>query len=189
MTVHVLVESNQAAIMLAKLLNAEQQAGQIEIRAARPSSSLYSAARTLLALRGEPVALLLDADSTDPQSATRRRLTAEEVVGDVAGSASLRILVVVPALEALLFRRPDPVAKAFGAAAKNEQLLELGRLNPREALKRLDPAGHWWTASLNLVRSLTDEDVTALRSAPPIDELLQFLKDLQCSQMSASSGV
>ena len=188
MRTHVLVESNQSAIMLAKLLSAEQEAGLIEIRAAGPSSSLYSAARTLLAVRGEPVALLLDADSTYPEAVARRRLTAEEVVGDVASSAPLRVLVAVPALEALLFLRPDPVARAFGAAASNEHVLELGRLNPREALKRLDPGGHWWTASLNLVRTLDDGDIAELRSTPPIHELLEFLRDLHCSEIAANTG-
>lgn len=110
-----LVESNQSAIMLAKLLNAEQEAGLIEIRATGPSSSLYSAARTLLAVRGEPVALLLDADSTDPEAVSRRQLTAEEVVGDVASSAPLCVLVAVPALECFcscaLIRSHGPSAR------------------------------------------------------------------------------
>jgi hypothetical protein len=186
MKTHVLVESNQSAFLLAKLLNSEQEAGLIEIRAAAPSSSLYSAARTLLAVRGEPVALLLDADSTDPEAVARRRLTAEEVVGDVASSAPLRVLVAVPALEALLFQHPDPVARTFGAAAADQHMLDLGRLNPREALKRLDPAGHWWTASLNLVRSLDDKDIAELRSTPQIHELLQFLNDLDNSEVLAA---
>ena len=81
-------------------------------------------------------------------------------MGDVASSAPLRVLVAVPALEALLFLRPDPVARAFGEAASDEHMLELGRLNPREALKRLDPGGHWWTASLNLVRTLNGGDIS-----------------------------
>jgi hypothetical protein len=174
--------------MLTKLLSAAREAGLIEIRAAAPSSSLYSAARTLLAVRDEPVALLLDADSTDPEAVARRRSSAEEVVGDVASAAPLRVLVAVPALEALLFLGPDPVERAFGAVAGDERLLELGRMNPREALKRLDPAGHWWTASLNLVRALNDGDIADLRSAPPIHELLEFLRELHCSEVAANTG-
>jgi hypothetical protein len=188
MRTHVLVESNQSAFMLARLLSAEYEAGLIEIRATGPSSSLYSAARTLLAIRGEPVALLLDADSTYPEAVARRRLTAEEVVGDVASSAPLRVLVAVPALEALLFLRPHPIARAFGEAASDERMLELGRLNPREALKRLDPGRDWWTASLNLVLTLNDGDIAELRSTPPIDELLEFLRDLHCSELAANTG-
>jgi hypothetical protein len=117
-----------------------------------------------------------------------RRLTAEEVVGDAAGSAPLRVLVAVPALEALLFLRPGLVARAFGAAAGDEHVLGLGRLNPREALKRLDPRGDRWTASWNLVSSLDDEDIAELRSTPPIRELLEFLGDLQRSEVAATTG-
>jgi len=131
---------------------------------------------------------LLDADSTYPEAVARRRLTAEEVVGDVASSAPLRVLVAVPALEAILFLRPDPVARAFGETASDGHMLELGRLNPREALKRLDPRGHWWTASQILVRTLNDGDIAELRSTPPIHELLEFLRDIHCSEIAANTG-
>ncbi len=57
MTLHALVESNMAAILLANVLREEQEAGFVEIRASVPRSSLYAAARTLLAVRCEPVAL------------------------------------------------------------------------------------------------------------------------------------
>ena len=150
--------------MVARLLGAEQESGLIEIRAAEPSSSLYSAARTLLAVRGEPVALLLDADSTNPDAVARRRLTAEEVVSDVAVLRAAVCARCGPALEARLFVRADPVARAYGAAAVNEQLLELGRMNPREALKRLDHGGDWSIASMNFAhRSMTP---TSLKSGP-----------------------
>ncbi len=188
MKTHVLVESNQSAIILIKLLRAELDAGVIEIRAAGPLSSLYSAARTLLAVRGEPVVLLLDAESADPDAIARRRRGAEEVVEAVAFSAPVCVLVAVPALEALLFLRPDPVARAFSAAGSDEHMLELGRMNPREALKRLDGAGHWWTASLNLVSALGDEDIAELRDVPPIHELLEFLKEVHCSEIAANAG-
>jgi hypothetical protein len=188
MKTHLLVESNQSAILLAKLLNPEQIAGLIEIRAAAPSSSLYSAARTFLAVRAEPVVLLLDADSTDPDAVTRRRLTAEEVVGDVAASAPFRVLVAVPSLEALLFLHRDPVVRAFGAAAADQHILEMGRLNPHEALKRLGPAGQPGTTSLNLVRALNDEDIEELRSTTPILDILDFLRELQYTEAAANTG-
>ena len=41
---HVLVETNTAAILLVKVLHDEQAAGSVEIRASAPSSSLYAAA-------------------------------------------------------------------------------------------------------------------------------------------------
>ena len=124
---HTLAESNTAALLLSKTLREEQAAGLIEIRTAGPPSSLYAAARTLLAVRFEPVALVLDAGSTDPEAGRQQRRAAEEVVGEASEAAPLRILVAVPALESLLFLRPAAVERAFGPVA--EDLLELGRLS------------------------------------------------------------
>jgi hypothetical protein len=184
MTLHALVESNTAAIFLLKTLREEQANGSVEIRASGPSSSLYAAARTLLAVRSEPVALVLDANSTDPEAEGRRRQTAEEVVGEAAGAAPLRVLVAVPALEALLFLRPAAVERAFGPVA--EDLLELGRLSPRDALKKLDPNGSEYHASYRLVTVLDDEDVASLREVSPIRELLEFLDELRCDGVVAA---
>jgi hypothetical protein len=47
----------------------------------------------------------------------------------MASAAPLRVLVAALALEALLFLRPDPLARAFGEAVSDEHMLELGRLN------------------------------------------------------------
>jgi hypothetical protein len=132
MMLHVLIESNSAGFLLVKVLEEEHQAGLIEFRCATPPSSLYAAARTLLAVRNEPVAVVLDADSTDPEAADRRRWVAEEVIGEAAGAAPLRILVAVPALEALLFRRPDAVARAYSYSPPG--LLELGKAFRRISL-------------------------------------------------------
>jgi len=177
MTLHALVESNMAAILLVKTLREEQEAGFVEIRASVPRSSLYAAARTLLAVRCEPVALVLDAGSTDPEAARRRQQAAEEVIGEAAGAAPLRVLVAVPALESLLFLRPAAVERAFGPSAKD--LMELGRVSPRDALERLDPSG-CAIAAFKLVGALDDDDLVALRAEPPIRELLEFGDELRC---------
>lgn len=182
---HALVESNTAAMLLLMTLQEEQAAGLVEIRTAGPASSLYAAARTLLAVRCEPVALLLDADSTDPEAERRRRQVAEEVLGEATGAAPLRILVAVPTLESLLFLRPAAVERAFGPVA--EDVLELGRLSPRDALKKLDPNGSEYHASLSLIRALDDADVTALRHVPPIRELREFLEELQRDMVIAGT--
>jgi hypothetical protein len=174
---HVLTESESEAALLARILEAEHRAGAVESRRAAPPSSLYSAARTLLAVRNEPVAVLLDAGSTAPEAADRRRLAAEEVIGEAAGAAPSRILVAVPALEALLFRRPDALARAYGTISPG--LLELGRVSPRDALEKLDPSGSASRASCDIIRALDDHDIAALRAESPIRDLLEFLGESQ----------
>jgi hypothetical protein len=183
---YVLVESNTAAILLLKLLLQEQAAGSVEVWASRPMSSLYARARTLLTVRSEPVALVLDADSTDPEAARRRRLAAEEVVGEAAGEVPLRVLIAEPALEALLFLRPAAISRAFGPTPPD--LPTLGRVSPRDALRKLDPSGSEHNASYQVTVALDDTDVMALRGEPPVRELLEFLDELRRSGVVAAGA-
>ena len=81
-------------------------------------------------MRGEPVALLLDADSTYPEAIERRRLIAEEVVGDVAAPHHFEFSSQCPRSKCCCSYVPIRIARAYGAAAVDEQLLELGRMRP-----------------------------------------------------------
>ncbi len=174
---HVLVDSNTGEVLLARLLHAEQQAGSIRIRSFTIRSSLYGSARTLLMLRKEPVAVVVDADSSRPGVADRRRQDTGEVIGEAAYAAPLLILVAVPAMEALVFRRPDAVARAYGPVSQD--LIELGLVSPWTALEKLDRTVSSDQVSLNIVKELDDADVMALRAESPVRELLEFLGELQ----------
>jgi hypothetical protein len=84
---HILVDSKTGEFLLVKLLQAEQQAGSVTIRSDAIESSLYASARTLLLVRREPVALVLDAKSTYPRVAEHQRQDAEEVIRMVTSPA------------------------------------------------------------------------------------------------------
>jgi hypothetical protein len=185
--IYVLVEPMSSAMLLDKLLWKEKQTALVEIRPVAPTSSLYSAARTLLIVRGKAVAVLLNADSTVPEAVERRRIVAEEVVGEPTANAAMRVLIAVPALEALLFLRPDLVARAFGPGADGERILELGRVGPREALNRLQRDERWWLAAYDLIAAFGDEDVADLRTKPPIDDLLRFVSSVETARLALSS--
>src|SRR5205807_2290515 len=135
----------------------EQQAGSVELRSVAERSSLYGAARAWLIMRKEPVAVMLDAESTYPRVADRQRQDAEEVIRMVTSGAPLQVLVAVPALEALLFRQPDAVARAYGPVPPS--LLELGLISPRDAFQKLDPNVSIEQVSLNIIKELDDADV------------------------------
>jgi hypothetical protein len=82
--------------------------------------------------------------------------------------------VAVPKLEALLFRCPDAIQRAYGSIPPG--LLERGQTSPSTALSELDDAAQ---AYMNIADALDDNDVTALRSEPPVRELLAFVDELQ----------
>ena len=95
MILHALTESNSNQTLLLKLLQREHDAGWIKFWYSALPSSLYGSARTVLGVWKKPAALVLDADSTNPRAADRCRLDAEEVIGEAAGMAPLRVLVAV----------------------------------------------------------------------------------------------
>src|SRR5436190_1118602 len=83
----------------------------------------------------------------------------------------------VPALEALLLRRPDAVARAYGQVSPSR--LELGLISPRDAYPKLDPNVSIEQVALTIINELDDADVAALRAESPVLELLEFLGELQ----------
>ncbi len=153
----------------------------------RAMSSIYSTARTLLAVRQEPVALVLDASATDPPTVSERRQAIQEVIGEAASRAPFHLLLAVPALQSLLFTRPVLIARAFGEGADDDgRISDIGRLSPREAYKRLGPVGSELSTAAKLMAALGAEDIAALRQESPIRELVAFLTEVGSPVATAS---
>jgi hypothetical protein len=184
---HILVELNTPASLLAKVLQAEQHAGLVRIRSFPEPSSMTASAKTLLIVRREPVAVVQNAESTYPRTAAWMRQDIEEVMGDIIWRAPFRILIAVPAVEALLFRRPDAIARAYGPVS--EHLLEVGLISPRDALMKLDQNISTDQISLNIIKELDDADIAALRAESPARELLEFVEELQRDGALAAAAV
>ncbi len=185
---HIIVSSNTVAMLLGQVFSEEQNAGLVEVRTSYPLSSLYGTAKTLLGVRNEPVAIILDANTTDSSVANDLRESAAEVIGDAAGAAPLKILIAVPAVEALLFEQSDAVKRAFPHAS--DTLIEIGKFSPATALSRLDPSGTGSSApaTVSVLKELNAEDIRAIRSMSPVQELLAFMVDLQKDATVASVG-
>jgi hypothetical protein len=179
MKIHVLLESLLNMRLVKRLLEQEGRSIDLNFKVRSPSSSLYSSARTLLAVVGEPVALVLDAETTSPSAVSKQRQTVEEVIGPTAKISPFRLLMAVPSLESLLFTRPALLARAFGDRANDGgRAQELGRLSPPEAYKRLDPGSPEGAGFAKLLQALDDDDVAALREESPIRELIDFLAEV-----------
>jgi hypothetical protein len=175
MSVSVLAESNFDGMFLTTLLAAEQKAGAVEIGVVSGLASCYSFARTMLAVKRIPVAVVIDADSPEPEVASERKCRAEEVLADAAGGVPFRVIVAVPELEALFFRRPNLLKKAFGKRT-DKHVIELALLSPRHAIRKLAPGEPYEQARFRLLRAMTAADVKALRETDLIQDLLDFVK-------------
>jgi len=185
--IHVRIGSDTAGVLLARLLKPEIGDGQINLRVSRQTSALYASAKTLVAIKNEPVALVLNADSTEPAMADRVRDDAAEVIGEFAAAASLRILVAVPSIESLLFHCPEAVWRAFSPTSP--YLIDLGLISPGDALRKLQGATDRHDAALQIIAKLNDDDITALRRASPVRDILEFLEEVRSGKTLASTTI
>jgi hypothetical protein len=189
MSASVLTEANFDGMLLATLLADEEKREGIEIGVVSGLSSGYSFARTMLAVKRIPVAVVIDAHSPEQEAASERQRSVEEVLGDAAAGVPFRVIVAVPELEILFFKRPQLLKKVYG---KNVTALitELGQVSPRRALQKLDPDLNYEHLRFKILKAMDEEDIKALRATALIKELLSFLREaVEYSKRSAVSRV
>ena len=127
MSVSVLTGSNFDGTLLGTLLAEEQARGAIDVGVVMGMTSSYSVARTILAVDRIPVALVIDANSPEPEAALERKRRAEAVIGDAAGGVPFRVIVAVPELAVLFLERPELLRRVFGEV--DEHVMELAQLS------------------------------------------------------------
>lgn len=145
-----------------------------EIVVAQGSSSAQSLATTLLGVRRRPLALVVDADTTNPSAVQERVDLLRYLLRQAAGNVPYAVFVAVPEVEVvLLYDRP--LFERLVGKQLSDLEWRLAVLSPQEAIK--DIAGS--PASIDtinaIVKRLTDEDVKVLRQHPLIKELNDFL--------------
>jgi hypothetical protein len=188
MNASVLTEGNFDGMFLATLIAEEQQRDDIDIRVVGGKSAIHSVARTLLAVNRIPVAVVIDADSPEPDVAMERQSSAEEVIGAAAIGIPFRVIVAVPELEILFFRRPELLHRVFGEAV-NDHVMELAQLSPRRALEKLAPGKPLQNVRLDVLKEMDADDLHALRETDLIQELLGFIRiAVEHSTRSVVSG-
>jgi hypothetical protein len=180
MNASVLTERNIDGMVLATLIAEEQQRDDIAIEVVG-KSDIYSYARTLLAVKRIPVAVVIDAHSPEPEMAQERQSSAEEVIGAAAFGVPFRVIVAVPELEILFFQRPELLRRVFGQAV-SDHLMELAQLSPRRALEKLAPDKPPQGVRLELLKEMDAADIHALRETELIQDLLEFIKIAGTSQ-------
>jgi hypothetical protein len=146
----------------------------VVIFAAGGTSAIKSFARSVLVMRQTPVVIVVDADTVSSELLRERRQSFEEVVGSVAGSVPFKIILAVPALEAIFFEHLAIWDEIAGQPLP-DHLVELAKVDPQGALMQLLPSLHI-ADRMQLVDALSPAAVQLLQQAEPIRELLQFLR-------------
>jgi hypothetical protein len=189
MSASVLTEANFDGMLLATLLADEEKRDGVDIRVVSGLSSGLSVARTMLAVKRRPVAVVIDADSPEQEVASERQRSAEEVLADAASGVPFRVIVAVPELAILFFERPQLLKRVYGKSV-TAWVTELGQVSPRRALQKLDPDLSYEYLRFKILRAMDEADIKALRATALIQELPRFLKEaVEYSKRSAVSRV
>jgi hypothetical protein len=181
--VYVFVEGRTDEEFLRRVLPAELT-NETEFVQAGSSAGMTSLARSLLARRRTPLAVLMDADSLDPEVIADRRESTEELIQAAAGSVPVKVVLVVPEIEAWFFAVPGLIERVLGEKAPAD-LLALGARDPKGVLEQLSQRGTTGWNSLRAIDTLDPQEVEQIRARPDVTELSQFLQKVIAEDKAA----
>ncbi len=194
MSIYIVTEGQFDAELLTRLLAEEVREG-VSIKAAGGKSGAQSLARSLVAARRRPVALVLDADTTDEASVHRQRLVARELLAMASPGIPTEVFMAVPSMEVLFFK-DDALLRAllgrlipgFGG---NVNVADQGPYEPKRALQKiletLQEARRIWVkpgppSLSDLVQGLTNADAARMSEYPPVSDIKHFIQSTALAQ-------
>jgi len=173
MKAYVFVEEASDAAVLRRLMPAAL-AQDVQLVSAQGMGSLASLARSVLATRRKPAAVIVDSYSVAPELIRDRRQNLEDLIWLVAGGVPTKVVMAVPELRGIFFHDPHLLPQVLGRELPAEVLIR-ARYEPGAVLEELLAQSSGVKSVEQLALALSPED---LKSAPPVPELIQFLNDV-----------
>ena len=162
--VYLITEGLSDEVILKKLLPA-QVVDNVQFVIGQGRYSAQSLARSILAARRMPVALVLDADTTQPESVQEQYDFLQEALGQAAAGTPFGVFLAKPEIEILLLEVPQ----ITNGVSQRE--LELAKFHPKKFL-------HLFNGVDNLLNQLNEKELETIRSHPLLVELVQFLSSV-----------
>jgi hypothetical protein len=169
---YIVTESDFVAALLKRLLTKQERA-DIEIE--NSAISMYSIARTIILRYYKPVAVVIEANTPNPKRVAQERLSADESIRIAAGRlVPYKIILAVPEIETVFFQRPEVLRRRFDGEV-TDHLLELAQYSAHAALGKLAADGDPDKLRKQILKTLTAEEVAALRQTDLMQEVLEFI--------------
>jgi hypothetical protein len=174
---YVLVEGETDKTFLEKLLE-PQLLQDVHIVVAEGKYSIPSLARSLLAMRRKPIAVLIDTDSIADEIVRGTRESITELLRAVGGPVPVMVATAVPELEAFFFASPPLLERFFGAPISTD-MIELGKRDPRGVLDLLTKKKMRPWDQKGMIDILDSQDIERIREMPELKALSGFLRQIQ----------
>lgn len=184
MNAYIVVEGLTDLNIVLSLLPQEIQQQTVVVPAGG-RANLTSVARTLLVTKRKPLAVLADADTVDESSVLALRRETEELLRAVSGGVPFKVFMMVPEIEALLFRVSTAVQRITGQPLSADNMA-LSRYKPQQVILQL---GQNKSAIIEqIVNGLTEEELNVIRETSPIRELIAFLSEKVIQKQPAKTA-
>lgn len=175
--VYILVQGPTDAAFLHRILP-QEVLQDTEIISAGGNSGMSSLARSLLVRRKRPVAIVMDSDSLNPKVIEERHQTTEEFVRAADASTPVKVISVVPEIEAWFFATPGILEQLVGQQIPPDWLA-LGKRDPKAVLRQLAEKNQRKWDTDQAINALKTEDIERIRAIPEVAELNNFLREMR----------
>jgi hypothetical protein len=168
---YVVTEGQADADLLRRVL-ADDLVEDVEFVVGRGRSAAESLARSILAVKQTPVALIIDTNTTDERSIDEQVDFLRYYLDQGSGSDAFEVIPAVPEIEAVLFHDRSLVER-ITKQQFSEREWQMAKRHPKESLTASlsdPPAG-----VRHALEELTEEDLDALRRHPLVLKLSEFL--------------
>lgn len=181
--VYIFVEGPTDAEFLRRILPPELLK-DAEIVPSGGSAGIPSLASSILVRRRKPVAVVMDADSLQPDVIEERRDSVEELIRVACASLPVKVIAIVPEIEAWLFAAPEAIARVLGQPVPGD-LVILGKRDPQGVLQLLAEKNNAKWDTRRALAMLDAQDIDRIRALPEVSELSTFLKKVQTDGKAA----
>jgi hypothetical protein len=134
MKAYIVVEGESDEALIQAMLKARKLGRQVQVMCSHGESSALALARTLLAVKHVPVALVLDAGGTSLQQVDEQRRYLESMLGLAGPREAWEVILLVPEVEAVFFQVPG-LWESMGLPPLSEVQKERARYEPKSVLQ------------------------------------------------------
>jgi hypothetical protein len=173
----VITEGKLDQVLLKNILDADPPKHSFEVLAAGAASTAVSLARSYLATGDTRTALVLDAETTDQEQLPAKHALVADLLAGIASPDRFLVLLMVPAIESVLFTDRGEAGELFGKELNDEEWTE-AKYEPKLTLGRMIQGTP--TRIINLSkfeRLLQEHDLKPFARSQPMRRLLSFISD------------
>lgn len=162
-------------VLLTRLLSDLRTEGGVRIVASGGSDAARPLARKQLLVSRDPVALVIDSDTTDPAKVTQQQRELEDYLRWGAQGTPFIVVQFVPQIEIIFFQHPAVLRRLLRTEV-DEHAIFAGKFAPKAFVEGL-LASSGSEGLSGILGRLTDQDVAELRENDTVKRLRTFVRE------------